>query len=78
MTGAAIQAQIDALRVNDGGGFVGYGEEHAWTQKSGLWRLSYIDDILLPHNIDVMHTEKIGGRHFLEQSWTFLIRRRTT
>ena len=78
MTGAAIHAQIDALRVNDDGGFVGYGEEHAWTQKSGLWRLPYIDDILLPHNIDVMHTEKNWGRHFLEQSWTFLIRRRTT
>ena len=61
MTGAAIHAQIDALRVNDGGGFVGYGEEHAWTQKSGLWRLPYIDDILLPHNIDVMHTEKNWG-----------------
>ena len=73
MTGAVIQAQIDALRVNDGSGFVGYGVEHAWTQKSGLWRLPYIDDILLPHNTDVMHTEKIGGRHFLEQSWTFLI-----
>src|SRR6185312_13699858 len=77
MMGVAIHAQIDALRVNDGGGFVGYGEEHAWTQKSGLWRLPYIDDILLPHNIDVMHTEKNWGRHFLEQSWTFLIRRRT-
>ena len=37
--------------------FCRYGEEHAWTQKSGLWRLPYIDD-LLPHNIDVMHTEK--------------------
>ena len=39
MTGAAVHAQIDALRENSEGGFVGYGEEHAWTQKSGLWRL---------------------------------------
>ncbi|XP_039805058.1 uncharacterized protein LOC120669355 [Panicum virgatum] len=61
MMGAAIHAQIDALRVNDDGGFVGYGEEHAWTQKSVLWRLPYIDDFLLPHNIDVMHTEKNWG-----------------
>ena len=28
-----------------------------WTHKSGLERLPYYDD-LLPHNIDVMHTEK--------------------
>jgi len=41
---------------------VGYGEEHAWTHKSGLWRLPYIDDLLLPHNIDVMHTEKNWGK----------------
>jgi len=58
MTGAALHAQIDALQVNAAGGFVGYGEEHAWTQKSDLWRLPYIDDLLLPHNIDVMHTKK--------------------
>ena len=37
---------------------MGYGEEHAWTQKSGLWRLPYMDDLLLPHNIDMMHSEK--------------------
>jgi hypothetical protein len=29
-----------------------------WTHKSGLERLLYFDDLLLPHNIDVMHTEK--------------------
>jgi hypothetical protein len=29
-----------------------------WTHKSGLTRLPYFDDLLLPHNIDVMHTEK--------------------
>jgi hypothetical protein len=37
---------------------VGYGEQHAWTHKSGLLRFSYFDDLLLPYNIDVMHTEK--------------------
>ena len=59
MTGAAVRAQIDALEVNQKeGGFVGYGEQHAWTHKSGLLRLPYFDDLLLPHNIDVMHTEK--------------------
>ena len=39
---------------------MGYGEEHSWTQISGLWRLPYIND-LLSHNIDVMHTEKNWG-----------------
>ena len=27
-------------------------------QKWGLWRRPYIDDLLLPHNIDMMHSEK--------------------
>jgi hypothetical protein len=44
--------------ANTEGGFVGYGEQHIWTHKSGLTRLPYYDDLLLPHNIDVMHTEK--------------------
>jgi hypothetical protein len=58
-TGAEVRAQIDALVPNEeGGGFVGYGEEHMWTHKSGLTRLPYFDDLLLPHNIDIMHTEK--------------------
>ena len=61
LTGAVLHAQIDALQVNDAGSFVGYGEEHSWTQISGLWRLPYINDLLLPHNIDVMHTEKNWG-----------------
>ena len=29
-----------------------------WTHKFGLTRLPYLDDLLLLHNIDVMHTEK--------------------
>jgi hypothetical protein len=59
MTGVEVHTQIDALVANqEGGGFVGYGEEHMWTHKSSLIRLPYFDDLLLPHNIDVMHTEK--------------------
>jgi hypothetical protein len=37
---------------------MGYGEEHMWTHKSGLTRLPYFNHLLLPHNIDVMHTKK--------------------
>jgi hypothetical protein len=58
MTGAEIRQQIDGLVANTEGGFVGYGEQHMWTHKSGLTWLPYYDDLLLPHNIDVMHTEK--------------------
>ena len=49
--------------------FVGYGVEHMWTHKSGLERLLYFDDLLLPHNIDVMHTEK----NVAEALWATLI-----
>ena len=61
LTGAVLHAQINGLQVNNAGGFVGYGEEHSWAQVSGLWRLPYINDLLLPHNIDSMHTEKNWG-----------------
>jgi hypothetical protein len=44
--------------VNPEGGFVGYSQQYMWTHKSGLTQLPYYDDLLLPHNIDVMHTEK--------------------
>jgi hypothetical protein len=57
-TSAAICQEIDGLVVNPAGGFVGYSEQHMWTHKSGLTRLPYYDDLILPHNIDVMHTEK--------------------
>ena len=58
MTGVAVRAQLDSLAANAEGGFEGYGEQHAWTQKSGLWRLPYMEDLLLPHNIDMMYSEK--------------------
>ncbi|KAG8082401.1 hypothetical protein GUJ93_ZPchr0014g46908 [Zizania palustris] len=59
MTGADVRAQLESLQINtQGAGFIGYGEHHAWTHKPCLWNLPYFDDLLLPHNIDVMHTEK--------------------
>ena len=59
MTPEAVRAQIEGLVVDEGGiKFVGYGEEHAWTHKSGLERLPYHDHLLLPHNCDMMHSEK--------------------
>jgi hypothetical protein len=59
MTGVKIQAEVDSLVLKEGQcRFEGYGVEHAWSQKAGLWRLPYMKDLLLPDNIDVMHTEK--------------------
>jgi hypothetical protein len=58
MTGAEVRQLIDCLVVNPKGGFVGYGEKHMWTHKTGLTQLPYYDNIILPHNIEEMHTEK--------------------
>jgi hypothetical protein len=68
-TAAEVYAQIDALVPNEEGGFVGYGEQHMWTHKSGLTRLPYYKDLLLPHTIDVMHTEK----NIAEALWATLM-----
>ena len=83
MIGAVVRAQLDNLKVNEQeGDFVGYSEQEASTQKSGLWRLPNVDVLLLPYNIDVMHkrtlTRHFGENHgnFGEQSWTFLIRQK--
>ena len=38
--------------------FVGYGVTHNWTHVAALTKLEYYKDLNLPHNIDVMHTEK--------------------
>jgi hypothetical protein len=44
MTDAMVRAQIDALEVKqEEGGFLGCGEQYAWTHKSGLLRLPYFD-----------------------------------
>ena len=58
MTGAEILAMLGALEVDEYCGFVGYGEEHAWTQIPGLWRFPYFADLLLTYILDVMHTEE--------------------
>jgi hypothetical protein len=68
-TGAEVHAEIDALVPNEEGGIVGYSEQHMWTHKSGLTRLPYFDDLLLPHNIDVIHTEK----NIVEALWATLM-----
>ncbi|KAL0899329.1 hypothetical protein Bca101_083290 [Brassica carinata] len=36
----------------------GYGTQHNWHKKSIFWELPYWKDLLLRHNLDVMHIEK--------------------
>jgi hypothetical protein len=56
---AVVLAELQALQIDEvNGGFIGYGTTHMWTHISGLHKLPYFKDLLLPHNIDVMHTEK--------------------
>jgi hypothetical protein len=58
-TGKDTKAELEAIVLNtDGKYFVGYGETHQWTHIPCLWKLAYFEDLELPHNIDVMHTEK--------------------
>ena len=60
LTGQQTLDQLNALEPDPlrPGYFKGYNTEHAWTHKSCLWDLPYFKDLLCPHNIDVMHTEK--------------------
>ncbi|KAK1620140.1 hypothetical protein QYE76_025657 [Lolium multiflorum] len=69
-TGMEIKAELDALQPSpDGNGFLGYGETHQWTHKPCLWKLPYFEFLELPHNIDVMHTEK----NISEAIWSTIV-----
>jgi hypothetical protein len=49
---------LDKLVLDKNGDeLVGYGKEHNWTHKCGLWELPYANTLILMHNIDVMHQE---------------------
>ena len=52
--------QLNALEPDPErpGYFKGYNSEHSWTHKTCLWDLPYFKDLLCPHNIDMMHTER--------------------
>jgi hypothetical protein len=51
--------------------FVGYGEEHNWTHKCALWKLTYAKALILMHNIDVMHQKRNVGESILSTCKTF-------
>jgi hypothetical protein len=73
LTGAEVRAQVKALVDNEeGGGFVGYGEQHMWSHKSGLQQLPYHDDLLVPHPLTLCTLRRISQRHFFAHSWTLI------
>jgi hypothetical protein len=61
-----IEAMLNNLKENESGdGYIGFGTEHNWTHKCGLWELSYVKALILMHNIDVMHQERNVGESIL-------------
>jgi hypothetical protein len=56
--GADIIQMLDNLKESENDNFEGYGENHNWTYKSCLWKLTYAKELLVLHNIDLMHQER--------------------
>jgi hypothetical protein len=66
LSGAEILARLNDLKLNEHGNrFEGYGIEHNWTHKCGLWELPYMKALILMHNIDVMHQERNMGKSII-------------
>jgi hypothetical protein len=62
--------KLNDLKLNEHGNwFEGFGTEHNWTHKCGLWELPYVKALILVHNIDVMHQERNMGESIIN---TFL------
>jgi hypothetical protein len=73
LSGLEIVDMLDYLVLNkNGDGFVGYGEEHTWTNKCALWELSYAKALILMHNISVMHQERNIGESILSTCMAFV------
>jgi hypothetical protein len=72
LSGAKIAKMLDNLVLNkEGNGFVGYGNDHNWTDKCTLWELPYAKALILMHNIDVMHQERNVGENILSTCMSF-------
>jgi hypothetical protein len=67
LSGTEIADMLDKLVPDpeNPGYFVGYGKEHNWTHKCGLWELPYFKALILVHNIDVMHQERNMGESII-------------
>jgi hypothetical protein len=66
LSGPEILARLNDLKLNEHGNhFEGFGTEHNWTHKCGLWELPYVKALILMHNIDVMHQEQNMGESII-------------
>jgi hypothetical protein len=70
-TGEEVLAYMNEVKATS---FDGYGTTHHWTNISNWWELPYFPQLLYPHNIDVMHIEKMLLRLYLIQYLIFLTR----
>jgi hypothetical protein len=66
LSGPEILARLNDLRLNEHGNcYEGFGTEHNWTHKCGLWKLPYVKALILMHNIDVIHQEQNMGESII-------------
>jgi hypothetical protein len=66
ISGPEILTRLNDLKLNKHGNwFEGFGIEHNWTHKCGLWELPYVKALILMHNIDVMHQEQNMGESII-------------
>jgi hypothetical protein len=71
--GQEIIEEPNNLKISDGGEkFEGYGKEHNWTHKCGLWELPYSKVLILMHNIDIMHQERNVAESIVMTCMNFL------
>jgi hypothetical protein len=49
----------------NGDGYVGFGTEHNWTYKCGLWERPYVKALILMRSIDIMHQERNVGESII-------------
>jgi hypothetical protein len=72
LSGPEIADMLDNLVLKKNGDvLIGYGKEHNWTHKCALWELPYTKALILMHNIDVMHQERIIGESILSTCMSF-------
>jgi hypothetical protein len=70
---------LNNLKISDGREeFEGYGKEHNWTHKCGLWELPYSNALILMHNIDVTHQERNVAKSIVMTCMDFPKKNQTT
>jgi hypothetical protein len=68
-----IIEELNNLKISDGGEeFEGYGKEHNWAHKCGLWELPYSKALILIHNIVVKHQERNVAKSIVMMCMNFL------